>query len=230
MSTIAIIPARGGSKRIPKKNIKNFLGKPIIAYSIEIALQSQLFSAVLVSTDSEEIALIAQKYGATVPFLRPKELADDFTGTSPVVAQAIVEYEKKFSTKVNFACCIYATVPFLKEEYLQVAAKAVKKEGVDFAFAATNYPYPIQRSFYKTAEGNCQMLFPEQEEVRSQDLQEVYHDAGQFYFGQKDAFLENRSIFSSSSIPIILPCYLVQDIDVPDDWKRAELMFKALNS
>jgi pseudaminic acid cytidylyltransferase len=223
---IAIIPARGGSKRIPKKNIKDFFGKPIIAYSIEVALKSELFDKVIVSTDDKKIAQIAKEYGAEVPFLRPKEISDDFTATNDVVKHTINWFLEQ-NVKIDYACCIYATAPFVQIEYLKQGFDKLIKSTKSFAFSVTSFAFPIQRAI-KINNDEVTMFYPKNFMTRSQDLEEAYHDAGQFYWGTSQAFLEDEIIFSEKSIPIILPRHLVQDIDTLEDWQRAELMFKAL--
>jgi len=223
---VAIIPARGGSKRIPKKNIKNFHGKPLIAYSIEVALASKLFEKVIVSTDDEEIANIAKSYGAEVPFLRPKELSDDFTGTEDVVNHT-VEYLKNNNELYDYVCTIYATAPLLQKEYLREGFEKLKNSTAINAFSATSMPFPIQRTFKLNNNGRCEMFTPEHYMTRSQDLEEAYQDAGQFYWKRLDR--DSKEImFGEDSIPIILPRHLVQDIDTLEDWKRAEVMYKVL--
>lgn len=228
MSNIAIIPARGGSKRIPKKNIKLFCDKPLIAYSIETALKSSLFKKVVVSTDSEEIAEVAKKYGAEVPFMRPKELSDDYSSSGEAVNHA-VEFLKKRGEVFRYVCTIYATAPFLKPEYLKKGLDLLKSSDAKMSFSVTSMPYPIQRTFKITPEGRCQMFWPENFPKRSQDLEEAYHDAGQFYWVDTTKKLYDVP-FGSQSIPVVLPRYLVQDIDTMEDFKRAELMYKALFS
>lgn len=223
---VAIIPARGGSKRIPRKNIKNFHGKPLIAYSIEVALKSKLFSKVVVSTDDEEIAKIAKKYGATTPFIRPKELSDDFTGTGEVVNHAI-NFLKNSGEKIDFVCTIYATAPFLQEKYLIDGFEKLKNSNARNAFSCTSMPYPIQRTFKITKDSRCEMFWPENFYKRSQDLEEAYQDAGQFYWTNLN-INSKEIIFSKDSIPIVLPRYLVQDIDTLEDWIRAEFMYEAI--
>ena len=225
---VAIIPARGGSKRIPRKNIKNFCGKPMIAYSIEAALASKLFDKVIVSTDDEEIVKIAKEYGAEVPFIRPTELSDDHTATIPVIAHAIKELQKE--EPVSIACCIYATAPFIQERYLKEAYKALIKNQSDYAFSATSFAFPIQRAIKLNQDKSVEMFNPEHFNTRSQDLKEAYHDAGQFYFGTAQAWLDARPIFSKASTAVILPRHRVQDIDTMEDFHRAELMYKAMNS
>jgi pseudaminic acid cytidylyltransferase len=226
MKNIAIIPARGGSKRIPRKNIKLFHGKPLIAYSIETALQSNLFEKVIVSTDDEEIAKIAKEYGADVPFLRPKELSDDFTGTGAVISHTLT-YLKSMGEDYDFVCTIYATAPFLQEKYLVEGFEKLKNSNARSAFSCTSMPFPIQRTFKITQNERCQMFWPENFSKRSQDLEEAYQDAGQFYWTNVH-IKSNDIIFGQNSIPIILPRYLVQDIDTLEDWTRAEFMYEAI--
>jgi pseudaminic acid cytidylyltransferase len=229
MSCVAIIPARGGSKRIPRKNIKPFAGKPIIGYSIEAALQSQLFDRVIVSTDDVEIATVAESFGAEVPFLRPAELADDFAGTNAVVKQCL-EWLRDHNGPVEHACCLYATAPFVQVKYLREGYERLVASGKSYAFSVTSFPFPVQRAIRINQDGNVEALYPEMIARRSQDLEEAYHDAGQFYWGRAEAFLNDVVTFSPSSVPIVLPRYLVQDIDTPEDWLRAELMFAALQA
>lgn len=223
---IAIIPARGGSKRIPRKNIKDFHGKPLIAYSIEIALKSNLFDKVIVSTDDEEIAKIAKSFGASVPFIRPKELSDDFIGTGAVV-QHTINFLKEKGEKVDFICTIYATAPFLQEKYLIEGFKKLKNSNAKNAFSCTSMPFPIQRTFKITPDERCEMFWKENFSKRSQDLEEAFQDAGQFYWTNLNVKSDDI-IFGKDSIPIILPRYLVQDIDTLEDWTRAEFMYEAL--
>ena len=223
---IAIIPARGGSKRIPRKNVKDFFGKPLIAYSIEVALKSNLFDKVIVSTDDEEIAKIAVEYGAVVPFLRPKELSDDFTGTDAVVNHTL-EYLKSIGETYDFVCTIYATAPFLDEKYLIVGFEKLKNSTARNAFSCTSMPFPIQRTFKIRQNERCEMFFPEHFQTRSQDLEEAYQDAGQFYWTNLN-IKSNEIIFGKDSIPIILPRFLVQDIDTLEDWQRAEIMYEVI--
>ena len=223
---LAIIPARGGSKRIPRKNIKQFHGKPLIAYSIEAALKSKLFEKVIVSTDDEEIANIAKKYGADVPFLRPKELSDDFTGTDDVIKHAL-EWLKVEGETFDYVCTIYATAPLLQSKYLIEGYKALKDSTAIHTFSAASMPFPIQRTFKINGDGRCEMFTPEHYMTRSQDLEEAYQDAGQFYWTKLDE-KSDEIMFGKDSIPIILPRYLVQDIDTPEDWERAEFMYEAI--
>lgn len=225
---LGVIPARGGSKRIPGKNIKPFSGKPIIAYSIEAALEARLFDKVIVSTDDEEIASIAKKFGADIPFLRPAELSDDYTGTNSVVKHSI-EWFNKQGSPVKYACCIYATAPFIKKKYLIEGFNLLINKGKNFVFSVSSFPSPIQRALRITNEGYIEAIYPENNFVRSQDLEEVYHDAGQFYWGTAEAFLNEEILYSSTSMPVILPRYLVQDIDTLEDWSRAEYMYQAIS-
>ncbi len=225
-SSIAIIPARGGSKRIPRKNIKDFHGMPLITYSIKVALKSKLFDKVIVSTDDEEIAKIAMEYGAVVPFLRPKELSDDFTGTGAVINHAL-EYLKSVGENYDFVCTIYATAPFLDEKYLIEGFEKLKKSNAKNAFSCTSMPFPIQRTFKITKNERCEMFWIENFSKRSQDLEEAYQDAGQFYWTNLN-IKSDEIIFGKDSVPIILPRYLVQDIDTLEDWIRAEFMYEAI--
>ena len=223
---IAIIPARGGSKRIPRKNIKLFLGKPLIAYSIETAKKSALFDKIVVSTDDDEIAEVAVAYGAEVPFIRPKELSDDYTSSGEAVNHAI-EFLKRKGEEFRYVCTIYATAPFLQEKYLNEGFEKLKSSDAKMAFSVTSMPFPIQRTFKITKNGRCQMFWPENFNKRSQDLEEAYQDAGQFYW--EDTTKNWVDIpFGGQSIPIVLPRYLVQDIDTFEDFKRAEMMYKVL--
>lgn len=221
---IAIIPARGGSKRIPKKNIKSFLGKPLIAYSIEVALRSKLFDKVIVSTDDEEIAKVARKFGTEIPFMRPDELSDDFVGTGEVVNHA-VRWLKDNGVELDFVCVIYATAPLLQESYLREGFKKLKESNACQAFSVTSMPFPIQRTFKITNDNRCEMFYPEHFFSRSQDLEEAYQDAGQFYWYNLNITSDDIP-FGKDSIPIVLPRYLVQDIDTNEDWQRAEMMYK----
>jgi len=226
---LAIIPARGGSKRIPRKNIKLFCEKPMIAWSIEAALQSGCFDQVIVSTDDEEIADVARRYGATVPFVRPAELSDDHTGTIPVIRHAI-EWVNAQGKSVEQACCLYATAPFVSPEDIRRGFDTLLDTGSDYAFSVTSYAFPIQRAIRLNAEGRVEMFNPEHFNTRSQDLEEAFHDAGQFYWGKADAWLQGRMIFSPASVPVALPRHRVQDIDTPEDWVRAEWLFKAMQA
>ena len=225
---VAIIPARGGSKRIPRKNIKSFHGKPMIAYSIEAAIQSGCFDKIIVSTDDQEIAEISIAYGAEVPFLRPVNISDDHATTMDVMHHAI-SWCINSGFNVGSVCCLYATAPFVMPVYLQQGLSLLNNENVGFVFSATSFPFPIQRAIKLSSEGKVTMFFPENEQVRSQDLIESYHDAGQFYWGSKDLFLERQPIFSSNSKVVLLPRKQVQDIDTQEDWELAEALYLTLN-
>lgn len=224
---VAVIPARGGSKRIPRKNIKAFHGKPMIVYSIEAAIASGCFDKVIVSTDDTEIAAVAVAHGAEVPFLRPEEIADDYATTMDVMAHAI-HWCQSEGWDVEAVCCLYATAPFVLPEDLQQGYALLRDSDVQFAFSATSFPFPIQRAIKLDEFGSVSMFSPENEQVRSQDLEEAYHDAGQFYWGKTEAFLTKLSIFSPHSKAVLLPRNRVQDIDTPEDWELAESLFSAL--
>lgn len=225
---LAVIPARGGSKRIPRKNIKPFAGKPMIAWSIEAALRSDCFDRVIVSTDDAEIANMARHCGAEVPFIRPANLADDHTGTTPVVAHA-VQWQADQGAVVDAVCCIYATAPFVQPADLKHGLEALYRSGADYAFSVTSFAFPIQRALRVGADERVEMFHPEHFNTRSQDLEEAWHDAGQFYWGRAEAWLAGKQLFGRDATPVALPRYRVQDIDTPEDWERAEWMFKALN-
>lgn len=225
---IVVIPARGGSKRIPRKNIKDFCGKPMLAHSITCALQSGVVDKVVVSTDDEDIAEVAKSYGAEVPFLRPPQLADDFVGTSPVVRHAI-EALRKLDWPLEYVACIYATAPLLSPRLVASAYQQLIAEQADYVFAAARFSFPIQRAIMQTESGGVTPFDPVGITQRSQDLPPAFHDAGQLYWGHYRTWLDlNKRIFSPSSQMIVLPDYLVQDIDTLDDWKRAELLYKLL--
>jgi len=227
MNNIAVIPARSGSKRIPLKNIRLFAGRPIISYSIEAARKSGLFDRIIVSTDDNEIATVAKNFGAEVPFVRPKDLADDFTGTNAVVKNAIQWLEDAGGSTL-YVCCIYATAPFIQVKYLRQGLEQLVESGKSFAFSVTSFPFPVQRAIRIRDDNTVEPLCPEFISCRSQDLEETFHDAGQFYWGKAEAFLNDEVLFSPVSVPVVLPRHLVQDIDTEEDWKRAELMFKAM--
>lgn len=224
---LAVIPARGGSRRIPRKNIRLFAGKPIITYSIRAALESGVFDRLIVSTDDDEICALARGAGADVPFLRPAALADDHTGTNAVVKHALAWFAGR-GEAFDQACCIYATAPFLRACYLREGLEKLEMSGRRYAFSVTSFAFPVQRAIRINGAGAVEPLHPEQAARRSQDLEEIFHDAGQFYWGRAEAFLNDEPIFSAASVPVILPRYLVQDIDTLEDWHRAELMFKAI--
>ena len=224
---ICVIPARGGSKRIPRKNIKEFNGKPIIAYSIEAALKSNCFDQVIVSTDDDEIAEVAKKYGAQVPFLRPDELSNDYAGTIPVIKHAI-EWMEDNKSSVENVCCLYATAPFIRPQIISQAYQQLNNSKADYCFSVTSFVFPIQRAIKIVEKNKVSMFYPEHFNTRSQDLEEAYHDAGQFYWGKAQAFKDELPIFTEVATSYILPRYLVQDIDTPEDWIRAEAMHRVL--
>lgn len=224
---IAIIPARGGSKRIPRKNIKEFHGKPMIAYSIDAAVNSQCFDKIIVSTDDAEIAEVAIKHGAEVPFMRPADISDDYATTLDVIKHAI-EFTESQGWAVKNVCCIYATAPFLIPEFIQKGLDELTSAKIDYAFSATSFPFPIQRALKLRDEQRVEMFQPEYLNTRSQDLEEAYHDAGQFYWGTKSAFLQRKPFFSPQSKAVLLPRKRVQDIDTNEDWELAEALYKAL--
>lgn len=222
---IAVIPARGGSKRIPKKNIREFLGKPIIAYSIDAALQSAIFDLVIVSTDSEEVASIARKYGADVPFMRPKNLSDDITTTVPVIKHCI-EWVNDNVGNIKNVCCIYPTAPMIMASDLLESYKILLNGSVSgYIFSATNFPFPVQRTFHINEGGYVEMREPEKYFIRSQDLEPAYQDAAQFYWGSASTFMEEKIFFSTDSKAFLLPKNRVQDIDDLEDWAKAECMY-----
>lgn len=225
---IAVIPARGGSKRIPRKNIRPFCGRPMIEWSIRAARESGCFDRVIVSTDDAEIADVARACGAEVPFLRPAPLADDHAPTGPVIAHAIAETEREAAVSVLQACCIYATAPFVVSGDLRAGLLMLERAQADFAFSVTSYAYPIQRALRLTDGGQVAMFQPEHFFTRSQDLEEAWHDAGQFYWGTARAWASGQPIFGARSVPLRLPRHRVQDIDTAEDWERAEWMFRAL--
>ena len=225
----AVIPARGGSKRIPRKNIRPFCGRPMIAWSIQAARDSACFDRILVSTDDAEIAAVARDAGAEVPFLRPSALADDHTGTIPVIAHA-VEWQRAHGDAPEAVCCVYATAPFVRAADIRAGLDALQASGAAYAFSVTTYASPIQRALRLTSEGRVGMFQPELFNTRSQDLEEAYHDAAQFYWGRADAWTQGRPIFSADAVPIVLPRHRVQDIDTPEDWARAEWLFRALQA
>ena len=225
MSSVAIITARGGSKRIPKKNIKEFCGKPIIAYSIDAALASGAFDEVMVSTDSEEIKEIAMQYGAEVPFLRSASTSDDHSTTADVITEVINEYDKLGKHFDTFAC-IYPTAPFVTGDRLKEAAELLST--ADAVLSVVKYSFPPQRAFV-IRDGNVVYQYPEFERARSQDLEPIYHDCGQFYMCNTEKFMEHHSLILPVTKPYILPEEEVQDIDTMSDWEIAEVKFKVLH-
>jgi|TARA_B100000700_G_scaffold110773_1_gene124813 pseudaminic acid cytidylyltransferase len=226
---IAVIPARGGSRRIPRKNIKNFCGKPMIAHAIDNALRSKHIQRVVVSTDDEEIAAIAIEYGADVPFMRPAALADDYTGTVPVVRHAISMLLQDGWT-LDKCACIYATSPLLSSQLIDTCIEKLKEsDDLKYVFTAARFSFPIQRALMQTDGGGVIPFDNDAISKRSQDLETTYHDAGQLYCSHYSEWLNEKSrVFSEKSRMVVLPQHLVQDIDTEADWQRAELLYKIL--
>jgi pseudaminic acid cytidylyltransferase len=224
---VAVIPARGGSKRIPRKNIKSFNGKPMIAWSIEAAKSSGLFERIIVSTDDAEIAEVSKQWGAEVPFTRPAELSNDYAATTEVIAHAALWGIEQGLT-LESLCCIYATAPFVQVEDIKRGCEALDSGDWDYAFTVTDFSAPIFRSFKQTEQGGLEMFFPEYFSTRSQDLPVALHDAGQFYWGRPKSWIEGKRIFDNRSKPILIPRWRVQDIDTSEDWDRAEILAPAI--
>lgn len=229
MSKLCIIPARGGSKRIPRKNIREFLGKPIIAYTIEAALESGLFNKVMVSTEDEEIAEVSKKYGAEVPFLRSKSTSDDFATTADVLVEVLKQFENK-GINFDYACCCYATAPFITPKRLGEGFNKMIAEEADSVFPISAFSYPIFRSLKKSDDGRVGMIWPENLNKRSQDFPEAFHDAGQWYWFLVDKFLKSRQFFTNNSIGLEISPLEVQDIDNEHDWHLAEVKYGYLQS
>jgi pseudaminic acid cytidylyltransferase len=225
MHNLAIIPARGGSKRIPRKNIRDFLGKPIIAYSIEAALKSELFDEVMVSTDDDEIAKIAKNYGANVPFFRSDENSNDYATTSDVLKEVLIKYKYNFDN----VCCIYPTAPFITVENLVLAYNKLINNNLDSVYPIVEYTYPIQRSLEIINE-KLRMVWPENLISRSQDLTKRYHDAGQFYFFNAERFNRSNSLLTDNTGYVEMSNLMAQDIDNETDWKLAEYKYEFLQS
>jgi len=222
---LAIVPARGGSKRIPRKNIRPFLGVPLLARTIGLLQQSGAFDRIIVTTDDAEISAVAIEAGADVPFRRPAELSDDHTATLPVIRHALQEMERIAGT-VQAACCVYPAAVLMDPADLVTAFVMLEQSNADYVFTATSFPFPIQRALRRAADGSCSMFWPEHRTTRSQDLEPAYHDAGQFYWGSRAAWLEQRPIFAERSRMLVLPRHRTQDIDTLEDWERAELIFR----
>jgi pseudaminic acid cytidylyltransferase len=225
---IAVIPARGGSKRIPRKNLRHFHGKPILAWSVDAALESSCFDQVIVSTDDAEIADLAVSHGASVPFVRPADLSDDFTPTLPVVRHAIDWFVSK-GVMVDSACCIYATAPFVDARDIRQGLDMLEQHACDFLVSVTEFEYPIQRALRFVDNCHVEMYHPEHYETRSQDLEQAWHDAGQFCWGKARAWMNLQSMFSGRCLGLTLPRSRVMDIDTLEDWESAEKMFALLN-
>lgn len=224
MSSIAIITARGGSKRIPRKNIREFCGKPILAYSIQAARECGLFDRVMVSTDDEEIGETARGYGAEVPFRRSEEAAGDFATTSSVLLEVLGEYEKR-GERFDTLCCVYPTAPFVTAERLRQAVSLLEESGADSVLPVVRFSFPPQRCVVMQ-EGRLQFKWPEYAQTRSQDLEPFYHDAGQFYCLRVKSFLEQRALVMDHTVPLILPEMEIQDIDTEEDWELAQVKYR----
>jgi pseudaminic acid cytidylyltransferase len=224
---LAVIPARGGSKRIPRKNIKPFHGKPMISYAISAAFASGLFDWVIVSTDDKEIARIAREYGALTPFTRPPELADDHTPTVPVIAHAIRECQR-IGWNANEVCCIYPGVPFISTRDMSAAHAQLKQTNAHYVFPVTEYPSPIQRALRRRPNGSVKPFQPEYATTRTQDLDPAYFDAGQFYWGKTEAWLQGLNLHLNG-VSLVIPEWRVVDIDTPADWERAEFLYATLS-
>lgn len=227
MKSLCVIPARGGSKRIPRKNIREFCGKPIISYSIVAAQKSGLFDEVIVSTDDGEVAEVAQQWGAGVPFMRPAELADDHTPTRPVIQHAIGWYDERGKSP-EIVCWMHAASPLIQPDDIQHAYDMLMNSECEFVFTVAEFDYPIQRAVKLMPDHTVEMFYPEHRYTRSQDLPKAYHDAGQFYIGKADSIMRGVPVFSHASRAYVIPGYRVIDIDTPEDWVRAELLYTTL--
>lgn len=225
---LAVIPARGGSKRIPRKNVRSFCGRPMIAWAIVVARESGLFDQVIVSTDDQEIAETARTFGAEVPFMRPDELADDHAGTIPVMDHA-TRWAQGEGWPLEAVCCIYPTAPMISPDDLAEGLRLLDLRTHDFVFSATDYASPIFRAFVEADCGGVEMIFPEHFKSRSQDLPRALHDAAQFYWGRPEAWVTATTLFGPRSTALCIPRWRVQDIDTQDDWIRAEALFRSLS-
>lgn len=228
-NTVAVITARGGSKRIPKKNIKEFCGKPIIAYAIQAAIASNIFDEVMVSTDSEEISKIARDYGAVVPFMRSEKNADDYATTEDVIMEVVNQYKER-GKAYAYVCCLYPTTPFITSSILKEAVKIMVQENPAVVIPVVQFSYPPQRCFVIDENGYARFKYPEYVKTRSQDLEKQYHDAGQFYIYHVEKLFAHNGIIEDDFKPIILPEMCVQDIDTLDDWKMAEMKYRLVHS
>lgn len=225
---LAVIPARGGSKRIPRKNIKDFCGRPMIAWPIQAALDSGCFDRIIVSTDDDEIAQVAQASGAACPFMRPADLSDDHTPTRPVIAHAI-EYLQNAGEPVSYACCIYATAALTSPSALRLAFEKLEETKASYVFPILPFPAPIERSLRQSPSGHVRMVMPEHFTTRSQDLEQAWHDAGQFYWARSDTWCVDAPIFTTKSVGVPVSPDSVCDIDTPEDWTRAAALFRLRN-
>lgn len=225
MSIVCIIPARGGSKRIPRKNLKPFLGTPVIVYSFRAAQASKLFDRVLVSTDDDEIMELARNHGVEVPFRRPAELAGDLVGTDLVIQHAL-GWLAEHGTAVEYFCCLYPTAPFVRPEHLREGLETLRRESATTVFPVTTFDYPIFRALRVNKHGRLEMFWPENFAKRSQDFPTAYHDVGQFYWGDTKKYLQEKRLFTTNSVPMFLPRHCVQDLDTPEDWELAEKLYR----
>ncbi|MEA3510180.1 MAG: pseudaminic acid cytidylyltransferase [Actinomycetota bacterium] len=225
---VAIVPARGGSKRIPRKNIRPFRGTPLLVRTIQTLRQADLFDRIVVSTDDEEVAAIGVEAGAEVPFRRPANLADDHTGARPVIVHAIETLEAASGDQLGPVCIVYPTAVFVGPDDLREGLAQLEESEAEFVFSAVAYDAPIQRALRRRTDGTCELMWPEHTLTRSQDLEEAYHDAGQFYWGRREAWLSGKPVFAAKSLFHVLPRWRVQDIDTQDDWTRAELIHRLL--
>jgi N-acylneuraminate cytidylyltransferase len=224
---IAIIPARGGSKRIPRKNIREFCGHPIIKYSIDVAKNAGCFDEIIVSTEDEEIAAIAEELGGSVPFLRSKKCASDIAALEDVTLEVIEKFEK-IGKRFDYICCILSTAPFITVDRILEGLKILKDKNVDSVFPVTGYAYPIQRALKINEDSTMSLIWPENDDKRSQELIPAFHDAGQFYWARREPFLRQHRFFSDNCYPLEISSKEVQDIDTEDDWQEAELKYKIL--
>jgi pseudaminic acid cytidylyltransferase len=226
MRSVAVIPARGGSRRIPRKNIRLFAGKPMIAWSVKAALDSGVFDEVIVSTDDLQIAEIARSLGAQVPFMRPLELSDDYVGITPVVRHAIT-WLREAGRAPQLVACVYSTAPFLQADDLQSACNQLHASAdMDYVLAVCSFPSPVQRAITGGKEGGLEFLWPEFAQTRSQDLRQGFYDAGQFFAGRADAFMRYSSALEGRAMPYLIPRMRCQDIDTEEDWEHAESLFR----
>lgn len=228
MSNVAIVTARGGSKRIPRKNIKNFMGNPMIAYVIKAALDSKIFDEVMVSTEDEEIASVAKSLGAVIPFMRSMETANDYAGTDDVLIEVLGEYDKRGKKFKNF-CCLYPCSPFLTDKILKNAWNCFNTSGADSLVPVCEFESAPQRCLMENAKGFIEYREKEFINYRTQDLSPLYYDCGTFYFCKTTPFMENKKIISEKTVKYLMPSYLVQDIDTMEDWKMAEMKYKLIN-
>ncbi len=224
---LALIPARGGSKRIPRKNIKSFAGKPMISYAIKAAQDTGVFDRIVVSTDDPEVAEIAIAHGAEAPFERPADLANDTAPTVAVINHAL-NWFRDHDTWVDHVCCLYAASPFIQSADLLAAWTLLQSSGAEYVFPVTSFPFPIQRAVKIGLDGRLSMFEPRHLLTRSQDLEDAYHDVGQFYWGKAAAFLANKPLFGADAVPLVIPRWRVQDIDTLEDWERAEVLFEIM--